>query len=242
MGRLLSLLLLVSSSAIADPTLLLDSGEERVRLIELYTSEGCYSCPPADRWMSGLKEDPRLWREVVPVSFHVDYWDYIGWPDRFASPEYSSRHRNYRLKGTVSSVYTPGLILDGMEWQAWFRNKRIPDNATRPGGRLRVAVEDETAKATYRSKEEKGAITLHLAILGFSLSTEVGAGENDGKRLEHDFVVLGYDSRPMIAQGNSHMLDMPLPEPRFPSARAALAVWTTVDDDPRPVQATGGWL
>ena len=66
------------------------SGEKRVTLVELYTSEGCSSCPPAEAWMNQLQDDPRLWREIVPVAFHVDYWDYIGWPDRFAVPAHSA--------------------------------------------------------------------------------------------------------------------------------------------------------
>ncbi len=83
--RLGVLVLLGGSQASAD-TLHLASGDTRVNLLELYTSEGCSSCPPADRWLSGLRQDPRLWRQLVPVAFHVDYWDGIGWPDRFASP------------------------------------------------------------------------------------------------------------------------------------------------------------
>jgi len=242
MGRLLSLLLLASFTVHSAPTVLLDSGEKRVRLIELYTSEGCYSCPPADKWLSELQEDSRLWHELVPVAFHVDYWDYIGWPDRFASPKYSSRQRNYQTTGSLSRVYTPGLLLDGAEWRRWFSDKRIPDNATGPGGRLTVEVQGETAETVYHAEPNSGAVTLHLAILGFGLSTEIGAGENNGKRLEHNFVVLGYENRSMALHGNTHVLSVPLPEARFPSTRTALAVWATVDDDPRPVQATGGWL
>jgi hypothetical protein len=69
------------------------SGKTRGHLVELFTSEGCSSCPPADRWLSRLKRDSRLWKSVFPVAFHVDYWDYIGWPDRFAVPQYSALQR-----------------------------------------------------------------------------------------------------------------------------------------------------
>lgn len=241
MGRFLALLL-ISLTAQAGPTLLLDSGDERVRLIELYTSEGCYSCPPADQWIGRLRDDARLWRELVPVAFHVDYWDYIGWPDRFASPLYSSRQRNYRVSGTLSSVYTPGLLLDGMEWRRWFRNRHVPENAAEAGGRLKVAVTDQTVEAVFDARSNAASATLHLAILGFELWTDVGAGENDGKRLEHNFVVLGYDNGVMRSDGKIHSLAMALPETRFPSARYALAVWTTLNGQPQPVQATGGWL
>ena len=89
------------------------SGPLRVNVLELYTSEGCSSCPPADRWLSGLKQDDRLWREIIPIAFHVDYWNYIGWQDRFSSPVYSERQRHYARNKGLSTVYTPGFLLNG---------------------------------------------------------------------------------------------------------------------------------
>ncbi len=100
----LPLFCLLASSALGAAPLQFTSPETRVTLLELYTSEGCSSCPPADRWLSGLRDDPRLWREVVPVAFHVDYWDAIGWPDRFASAAHSERQRTYARSGHVGSV------------------------------------------------------------------------------------------------------------------------------------------
>ena len=67
------------------------SGSNQVHLIELFSSEGCSSCPPAEQWLGGLREAPGLWRDFVPVAFHVDYWDRLGWRDRFSSPSYSER-------------------------------------------------------------------------------------------------------------------------------------------------------
>ena len=66
-------------------------------MLELFTSQGCSSCPPADAWLSGLVQRSGLWREVIPLAFHVDYWDRIGWKDRFANPGYSERQRDYWL-------------------------------------------------------------------------------------------------------------------------------------------------
>jgi hypothetical protein len=97
---------LIAPLAVVAGPLEFESSAARVSLLELYTSEGCSSCPPADRFVNGLKSDRRLWREVVPVAFHVDYWDYIGWQDRFASPQYSERQRSYARSGYVKGVYT----------------------------------------------------------------------------------------------------------------------------------------
>ena len=63
-----------------------ESGPQQISLVELYTSEGCSSCPPAEAWLSRLKEEPGLWKNFVPIAFHVDYWDRLGWRDRFSSP------------------------------------------------------------------------------------------------------------------------------------------------------------
>ena len=114
------------------------SGSERATILELYTSEGCSSCPPADRWLSQLKSDPGLWRDVIPLAFHVDYWDYIGWKDEFAREEYSARQRRYAWEGNANSVYTPGMFRNGTEWRGWWRGE-LPVAAKEPAGRLSVA-------------------------------------------------------------------------------------------------------
>lgn len=114
------LLACMATSILAAP-FVIESPPERVALLELYTSEGCSSCPPADRWLSELKTNNELWTRVVPVAFHVDYWDYLGWPDRFAAASFSNRQREYALQGAVSTVYTPGLIYNGSEWRDWRR-------------------------------------------------------------------------------------------------------------------------
>ena len=108
-------LLIASSPAMGE--IVIKSPETRTNLIELYTSEGCSSCPPADQWLSRLKVHPQLWHQLVPIAFHVDYWDYIGWQDRFAKPEFSERQRLYARQNNLSTVYTPALVLNGTEWR-----------------------------------------------------------------------------------------------------------------------------
>jgi hypothetical protein len=87
------------------------SGPARAHLLELYTSEGCSSCPPAEQWFSTLKQSPRLWKEIVPVAFHVNYWDQLGWKDKLASPANTARQRNSLLHDFAVVAHAAG----GME-------------------------------------------------------------------------------------------------------------------------------
>src|SRR4051812_18023944 len=82
-----------------------ESKPTRTHLLELYTSEGCSSCPPAEAWLSALKNDPRLWHDFVPVAFHVDYWDHLGWTDPFAAKRWTERQTDYSLLWKTESIY-----------------------------------------------------------------------------------------------------------------------------------------
>ena len=94
------------------------SGPTITPVVELYTSEGCSSCPPADKWASSLKEKSAS-GGVVVQAFHVGYWDYIGWVDRFAAPSYTNRQRDIAAKNNLRSIYTPQAVLDGKDWPNW---------------------------------------------------------------------------------------------------------------------------
>src|SRR6267154_5087398 len=114
--RLMFLLVLLAAPLAAAPRHF-TSGEGRTHLLELYTSEGCSSCPPAEAWLGDLRDAPGLWRDFVPVAFHVVYWDQLGWRDRFASKEYTARQYAYSAAWGSDTVYTPGFVLDGAEWR-----------------------------------------------------------------------------------------------------------------------------
>jgi hypothetical protein len=224
-------------------TLHLESPGPRVSLLELYTSEGCSSCPPADRWISKLRDDPRLWREVVPVVFHVDYWDYIGWNDRFASPAFSDRQREYARGRHVSTVYTPGFVLAGEEWRSWFILPVLRLDSDVQAGRLRLSVDGGQGSIEFTpGVPVPDELEVHVAILGFDLRTEVQAGENANRTLEHDFVVLGYSRFRSSRQGTEHSARFTLPDVSESSERKAIAAWLSRRDDLRPVQVVGGWL
>ena len=246
-NRLLSSLFLVflfTSGINAATPILYESSQREVSVLELYTSHGCSSCPPADAWLSKLADRPGLWLEFIPVAFHVDYWNNLGWPDRFASKRFSDRQREYAHQGHLSSVYTPGFVLRGKEWRGWFR--RSPPDLTSEAivGSLSLKLRDDSsALIRFNPKVplETDRLTLHLAVLGFGLTTDIGGGENSGRTLEEDFVVLGYRS----AKPSSKLAEWDLALPKVVPARTtrrAIAAWVSVDGDPTPRQAVGGWL
>jgi hypothetical protein len=118
------------------------SSGKQTALIELYTSEGCSSCPPAETWLSRLKESPGLWKDFVPLAFHVDYWDYLGWRDPWANKSFSDRQRAYAKQWRSESIYTPGFVLNGKEWRDWSALKDGPKSAGVNAGVLTVTSSD----------------------------------------------------------------------------------------------------
>jgi hypothetical protein len=223
--------------------LTLDSGADLVQLVELYTSEGCSSCPPADRWLADRKHSTGLWRRFVPVAFHVDYWDYIGWTDRFASPLYGLRQQRHVRAGGLGQVYTPAFVVHGEEWRGWFRHREIAAaEHDSPGPLVLEIIDRARARVTFRPRRP-ATVELYatVAVLGFDLFTEIEAGENRGRRLNHDFVVLGTREVPMPGEGGRYAADLELPEPAAPAGRYAYVAWVSAGDAPAPLQAVGGW-
>lgn len=206
----------------------------RVHLLELFTSEGCSSCPPAEAWLSRLKSEPGLWRDFIPVAFHVDYWDRLGWRDPFAAKEWTARQYAYSASWRSESVYTPGFVLDGREW----RNTRVPVHGTETPGVLKLSiVNGENASIAFQSSlKNNRPLEVHLAQLGFALKTDVGAGENRGRQLVHDFVVLSLASAPLTS-GEATVRLM-----KTQNRAGAVAAWVTERSSLEPLQAVGGWL
>jgi hypothetical protein len=226
----------VSLRAKAAGDLIVKSGPQRVSLIELYTSEGCSSCPPAEKWLSGLRNDARLWRSVVPVAFHVDYWNRLGWKDRFAQPSFTARQYGHAEAGTV---YTPAFVVDGREWRTWFEDQHLPSNNDSAGVlEARVSPAGEVmARYVSDMKFEEG--TAHVAWLGIGLVSDVRRGENAGRTLHHDFVVLEHAGAKLSRDPEGGWRAR-LDTPHLTDKAGALAVWVEVKGI--PVQAAGGWL
>jgi hypothetical protein len=222
-----------------------ETTEHRIALLELFSSEGCSSCPPAETWLSGLTRSPRLWRDFVPLSFHVDYWDYLGWRDPWATKEFSDRQRNYAEAWRRDSVYTPGFVLNGREWREWWRPTDGPRSEGAKVGILKISSKDqEHWQVRFEpGSGSKGEYAIHAALLESGLVSEVKAGENRGRRLTHDFVVAALTEGSMKVDENGLQGELLLRENRKTKPqRLAIAVWVTCAGRLEPVQAVGGWL
>jgi len=236
-------LVLWAAAAPAETAQTFSSGATRADLLELYTSQGCSSCPPADAWLGALTGDKGLWTRVVPVAFHVDYWDYLGWKDPFGSVDNSERQRDYAARWQSDRIYTPGFVLNGDEWRGW-RGAKAPMGSDDRTGVIAVTVGDGAASVTYTpSGSGTLPVTAHVAVLGFGLETVVGKGENRGRTLKGDFVALSHQAAPLAGTNGTLTASLPLEAPKdVRAARYAIAVWVTQGESPVAVQATGAWL
>ena len=218
-----------------------ESSDTQSSLIELFTSEGCSSCPPAEKWLSRLKSNQELWKKIVPVAFHVDYWDHPGWRDRFAKPEFTSRQQHYAAAWGGDSIYTPGFVVNGKEWRSWFGGNALPASSTKVGV-LRVSLGDDgQLTATFvPATTQPRSLTLNVALLGNDLQSDVKRGENSGRKLRHDFVVLDLIQTNMTNELNRWTGSIALLTRASDDKPSAFAAWIT--ENGIPVQATGGWL
>ena len=236
-------LLLVTESASPLPATTFESTETQNSLLELFTSEGCSSCPPAEKWLSALKSNQDLWKKIVPVAFHVDYWDRLGWRDRFAKPEFTSRQQGYAAAWGGDSVYTPGFVFNGKEWRGWFGRNAIPTTSTKVGV-LRVSLSDDgKLSATFVSAAPQlRALQLNIALLGNDLESNVKRGENTGRKLHHDFVVLHLDKTDMLNDADRWTGSISFAPNATADKPTAIAAWVTSGGNITLIQATGGWL
>ena len=173
------------------------SGAATVPLLELYTSEGCSSCPPADKWLSDLKPDTK---KIIPLAFHVDYWDYIGWKDKFSKAEYSDRQRKTAAFAGAGFVYTPQFVLNGRDFkgadtsrlnQAVSASQKLASRANLSLNSITQTNGEITIKATAQTVNpiDINNADIFIAIYESKLVSQVNAGENNGRELKHDYVV-----------------------------------------------------
>lgn len=241
-------LLVLTAAALAAPCALASdapgtvatSGPRRVSLIELFTSEGCSSCPPAEKRMAGLLDAKGLWTELVPVAFHVDYWDGLGWKDALASPAFTARQQTYAQGWNSSSVYTPEFVLDGKEWRG-----DLPDGPAGTDTPGRLVVEQKGPREFQVSFFPEGGFSegrATLAVLGFDRAADVRSGENAGRKLIHQFVVLEMAQTALARDDRTGAWVATIALPHQFDGRLAIAAWVSLPGSEAPLQAAGGWL
>jgi hypothetical protein len=163
-------------------------------LVELFTSEGCSSCPPADRALAFLqKEQPNSQAEIITLAFHVDYWDDLGWKDEFSSPFYTQRQQFYARSFRLNSSYTPQMVVDGtfelVGSNLGKATKAIADTLKIPKAKVELSNAENNLKVKISETQNIEVATVYLAIAEDNLASNVQKGENAGNRLEHISVV-----------------------------------------------------
>ena len=221
------------------------SGEKHVSLVELYTSEGCSSCPPAESWLARLKDSPELWKEYAPMAFHVDYWNSLGWKDRWSSPEFTERQRTYAEAWKSDNIYTPCFVVNGKEWRGWFNSRGIPAPSANNVGILSLTSPDTNhwTASFVPAKSSDAPYEIHAALLASGLNSDVKAGENRGRHLLHEFTALNLVHIGMVTTNGMAKGRFISNTLRYNSERnLAISVWVTRAGQLEPLQAAGGWL
>lgn len=163
-------------------------------LVELFTSQGCLSCPPADRVLTRLeKEQPNGDAEIITLSLHVDYWDSLGWKDEFSSAMFSRRQDIYGHKFRISSIYTPQMVVDGQTQFVGSKIeeavKAVTENAKNKKAAIELSLTENNLKVKISEVPPHENATVFLAVAEDNLASKVSRGENSGKKLEHTSVV-----------------------------------------------------
>lgn len=221
-----------------------------VALVELYTSEGCSSCPPADRWLSRLGRSGWGADEVIPLALHVDYWDALGWKDRFADHRFSERQRALSELAGRRVIYTPEVFLNLREFGGWdseaqFRRAVKAINAKPAGADIRLSLGAASraqlpVRASFAVKAGAAPRRAQAFVVLYEdrLSTQVGAGENRGATLHHDHVVRHW-AGPVELRGGSAEFDAVIAlDPRSNPGNLAVAAFVQDSASRELLQAT----
>ena len=215
----------------AQQCMVVQSAATVATLVELYTSEGCDSCPPTDRWVSAAR---RARPDVIATAFHVDYWDRLGWKDRFASPAYTVRQAQSIGSSGARFAYTPQLIVNGLDW----RGNTLPPASTQMASvslRLQRGAGDQVSVDLHRLADAPAQVQLWWAAIEDGHQSEVKAGENRGVVLKHDAVVRDYAR--LAAVSGDQQLTLKLPAMGEGGRKRTLVVVATDAATGRVLQA-----
>ena len=224
-ARAVAVLALVAASALALPAAgaacAAKSGPQTTALVELYTSEGCSSCPPADRWLTSTFRANAQAAGAIPLAFHVDYWDRLGWKDRFATAAYTERQYAAMRANQTRFVYTPQVLVQGRDFPQWRAGTAALAAAHARPARAEItltalpqhgAVAVKAAVRVADAADRNGA-ALYVALVDSGLASDVKAGENSGVRLVHDHVVRAFRGGPTVDAAGAGAAEMVIPLP-----------------------------
>jgi len=213
------------------------SPAHRLALLELYTSEGCNSCPPADRWLRQIDTRTTADRDIVPLALHVDYWDSLGWRDAFSQHVFTERQEQLARLGSTHFSYTPEVFVSGKEFRGWrneseFRAAMKAINSQPAAADIHLSWLSLTANSAQIRAEFSGAASTavaYLAVYENRLSNKIGAGENQGATLQHDYVVRQWQG-PIRLDGKTAVTQLFTPAAGHDGKRPDLGVAAFVQD------------
>ena len=206
---------LFSMSAQAAESLTVKSKSLKTAVVELYTSEGCSSCPPADQWLEALIDSESDDLDVLALAFHVDYWDYIGWKDRFASPKYTSRQRQLGANNKQNNIYTPEFFVGGKETRGTrsilndiYQANEMPSEVdlkltiSKNGNNLQLELESDSDKLDLNGLHHR------YFVYEKNLASNVTRGENSGETLKHQHVVRHMSPARKLNASNTYQISI----------------------------------
>jgi len=241
MLRLLILVSFLSTPVIAGTPIVVNSGDRQTAVVELYTSEGCSSCPRADRWLEKLVTAPQQDLDLLALAFHVDYWDHLGWKDRFSNVDYTKRQRVLGANNRQRTIYTPEFFVNGKEARGSgnILNKIQQTNQQPASITLQLTVSREQSElvvAVQTPSELDNGEPIHHRYLVYEnkLSTDVKRGENSGKVLRHEQVVRYMSPAQSLQAENQHRIAI---DPAWQAENVGIAVLVTSVGAHRYLQA-----
>jgi len=165
-----------------------EAGEQDLTVIELFTSEGCSSCPPADTFVGELADRD----DILALSLHVDYWDYIGWKDRFADARYTKRQRKYARQFALRYVYTPQVVVDGSYQSVGSDRREIFDAVGKSKSLKKIPIKLKNSPdgmVLDLASTDVGPVNVYSIFYDRYQESNVRRGENSGRKLVHANVV-----------------------------------------------------
>jgi hypothetical protein len=168
-----------------------------IAVVELFTSQGCSSCPPADKLLSSISEKAaQQGLAIYTLSFHVDYWNRLGWEDPYSQPAFSQRQRDYASTWRNAQVYTPQMVVNGKKGfvgssqpEAWQKIDKALTQSAAATVNLSAITTDQSVQVTYQLEGEFSGQYLQVALVEKEVETSVHRGENSGRKLQHSHVV-----------------------------------------------------